>query len=139
MTLDPALGRKLREAAERITTARTDRDRLVIQAYEAGASLREIAFELGVPYDAYIPFMEQPAKWSSDQKEHWIHLANNAREIKVISPGSYKPWKFQERNKAMVNACNVLDAHYIPGISGGTMNCMKYALRIGRATNHHPV
>lgn len=73
MTLDPALGRKLREAAERITTARTDRDRLVIQAYEAGASLREIAFELGVPYDAYIPFMEQPAKWSSDQEDRTRH------------------------------------------------------------------
>lgn len=48
VTVDRALARRLQRAAERIEASTTERDRLIVEALDAGGSLREVAALVGL-------------------------------------------------------------------------------------------
>lgn len=97
------------------------------------------AVDAGVPFDAYIPFTGQHERWPDPDQDLYNDLVRKARRVRIICTGGYRSWKFQKRNEAMVDDCDVLDAHFIPGKTGGTMNCMHYAEQVGRTVVRHPL
>lgn len=50
VTLSPELARRLRGAAKKVQDGTEERNRLICEAAEAGASLREIAAEVGLDH-----------------------------------------------------------------------------------------
>jgi uncharacterized phage-like protein YoqJ len=86
-----------------------------------------ICCELGLPWDAYVPFLGQESAWPADSQREYSRLLKLARRVQVCSPGEYSAKKMQWRNMAMVNECDVLLAVW-DGSDGGTANCVRYAL-----------
>lgn len=85
-----------------------------------------IAYKLGIPFIAAVPFEGQEGKWPDVSKNTYIRLLNVASEIVIVSPGGYAASKLQIRNQWMVDNCNKLIAVW-DGTAGGTGNCVKYA------------
>lgn len=48
--LDPKLARALTRAADKLEAATTERNRLIVEAHQDGASLREIAEHAGITH-----------------------------------------------------------------------------------------
>ncbi len=91
----------------------------------------EEAVALGIPFVAALPCdgMEHP--WPLPSQERFRALLAKARQIVVVSPGPYKPWKLQRRNEWVVDNCGLLLSVH-DGSSGGTYNCLRYAGAVGR-------
>jgi uncharacterized phage-like protein YoqJ len=92
----------------------------------------ETCLELGVPFIAALPCDDMTAMWRPFAKERWFTLCSKAKEVVVVSPGPYKPWKMQKRNEWVVDHCDVLMSVF-DGSPGGTYNCLEYAAQVGRA------
>jgi DNA-binding NarL/FixJ family response regulator len=63
--LDRALARRLRRTADQIATATADRERLIVEAHRAGASLREIAEHAGITHVAVMKLIRRHTKKGS--------------------------------------------------------------------------
>lgn len=88
----------------------------------------QLCIDLGIPWDAYVPFVGQESKWPPDSQRTYRGLLERARQTVVVCHGGYENWKFQRRNEAMVNGCGVLIAVW-DGSPGGTANCVGYAAK----------
>lgn len=75
-----------------------------------------------------IPCKNHKAKWG---KSRWVDLydqiTQQADEVVVVSDCFYNQFVMQERNKWMVDRCDILLALY-NGTEGGTKNCIDYAV-----------
>lgn len=91
----------------------------------------ETCVELGIPFVAALPCDGMETPWSFFAQERFRTLLGKAKEIHVVSPGPYKPWKMQRRNEWMVDRCGRLLAVY-DGSMGGTYNCLEYAAEVKR-------
>ncbi|MHB1784106.1 MAG: SLOG family protein [Acidimicrobiales bacterium] len=91
----------------------------------------EIALERGVALHVYVPFPAQADQWPAAAQERYLRLLELATEVVTVAP-SYRPSAFQERNQAMVDACDVLVGVWDGRQTGGTWNCIEYARRVGR-------
>lgn len=91
----------------------------------------EIALERRVALHAYVPFPAQADRWPAAAQERYVRLLELAAEVITVAP-SYRPSAFQERNEAMVDACDVLVGVWDGRRTGGTWNCIEYARRVGR-------
>lgn len=92
-----------------------------------------------IPFWAYVPFASQADRWEPDQKAHWDWLITRAAVTVLCSTGGYAAWKFQKRNERMVDDADALAAFYLPGKTGGTLNCMNYAVKTERFLISHPI
>ncbi len=77
---------------------------------------------------AYIPCKEQYLKWSSAQIARYRAILLHVDEIVRISE-EYTPACMQMRNRAMVDACDILLAIYTEGARGGTKSTIDYAIK----------
>lgn len=104
------------------------RPSLVISGMALGwdIALAAAAYQLEIPYDAYVPFTGQESKWPLDSQKRYDFYLENARRVVICSPGGYSPSKMQIRNERMVDACDELLALW-NGTAGGTANCVEYA------------
>lgn len=91
----------------------------------------ETCVELGVPFVAALPCDDMGAMWPPHARERLKALVKKAREVVVVSPGPYLPWKMQRRNEWMVDHCSRLYSVF-DGSRGGTYNCLEYAAQVGR-------
>jgi uncharacterized phage-like protein YoqJ len=91
----------------------------------------EIALERGVALHAYLPFPAQADRWPTEAQERYLRLLELATEVVTVAP-TYRPSAFQERNQAMVEACDVLVGVWDGRRTGGTWNCLEYARQVGR-------
>lgn len=87
----------------------------------------EECIALGIPFLAAVPFKNQSGAWPEASRAHYDYLLEMAAEVVVVSGGAYATWKMQARNVWMVDACTELLAVW-DGSSGGTGNCVTYAL-----------
>ena len=88
--------------------------------------LASLFVELHIPWIAAIPFEGQESVWPEKSKKEYRELLKLAKEVVVVSPGSYSTYKMQARNCWMVNhATHILAA--FDGSFGGTANCLRYA------------
>lgn len=90
-----------------------------------------MAVENNIPFIAAIPFKGQDSMWPTASKKTYLYLLNQAKEVVVVSEGNFSPEKMQKRNEWMVDNCDLLIAVW-DGSSGGTANCMKYAVGEGK-------
>lgn len=88
----------------------------------------QLCIELGIPFDAYVPFNGQESKWPKTSQAEYLTLLRKARRVRVIAD-RYSTAAFQRRNEAMVDDCDALIAVW-DGSSGGTANCYNYAARV---------
>jgi len=93
----------------------------------------ETCVELDIPFIAAVACDNVEARWPLPSQERYRRLVEKAREVVVVSPGPYQPWKLQRRNEWMVDHCDRL--YYVhDGSRGGTYNCLEYAAQVGRET-----
>lgn len=98
---------------------------------------RKITLELA------IPFKNQPCKWicKRDVERYFeqLELADvvtyvdklDSYKIRGYQEDIYYPAKMQQRNKYMVDNCDILIAVW-DGSKGGTANCVNYAKKLGK-------
>lgn len=94
------------------------------------------AINLGIPLIAAVPFaVGQESRWSTLDQMQYRRLLNRASHVEVVCDGGYTPQAMQLRNQYIVDNCQVLMAlcKNTSG-SGGTVNCINYALSQGRKT-----
>lgn len=90
-----------------------------------------IAYKLGIPFIAAVPFEGQETAWTQASQKTFNQLIKLASEVVIVSPGKYEAVKMQVRNVWMVDYCDILIGVYNGDKSGGTFNCIECA----RSTN----
>lgn len=86
-----------------------------------------------------IPFEKQAIKWSKASVSKYRHMKEEANVVYVDTLPEYKvrntdecsyhPAKMQKRNEYMVDKCKILVACWNGDKSGGTYNCISYAMK----------
>lgn len=94
----------------------------------------EVGLHLNLPVIAALPFEGYDSKWPSFSREYYKSLLDRCWEVCYINEPGYHPAKLQTRNEWMVENCDVLQAYW-DGSSGGTSNCVDYAMKRGRLVN----
>jgi uncharacterized phage-like protein YoqJ len=87
--------------------------------------------EQNIKYHIFLPFQpEVQAKyWNSNQRKELDKQLKYASGINISDlSGNYDPHLYQERNKKMIDAANILVAFWVGKRKGGTYNAMRYAL-----------
>ena len=79
---------------------------------------------------AAVPFKSQCSNWPQKSQIKYRELLDKADEVVIVSPGEYSPAKMQKRNEWMVDRAEMVFAIWNGG-SGGTANCVKYAMSKG--------
>lgn len=83
--------------------------------------------ELGIPYDAWVPFPEQADRWAPFWQQQHAKALEGAREVHVMCP-SYQSNAYFLRDRAMVDHCNAVVAWLDDGRKGsGTGYTVTYA------------
>lgn len=85
----------------------------------------KVCLEIGIPFVATVPCDNQDKVWNSDQQAQYQGLLTKAKEIVVVSPGEYQPWKMHARNNWIVDQAKVMVVYWDGDFIGGTGNCMK--------------
>lgn len=91
--------------------------------------LANVAYKLGIPFLAAIPFEGQEKAWPASSQKTYHALLNKAVEKVIVCEGGYSSYKMQIRNEWMVDHCDTLIAVW-DETPGGTGNCVKYAQSI---------
>lgn len=81
---------------------------------------------------AFIPFKGQEDKWSTEQKHRYAQILSKTERTVYLSGEGYTPQKMLLRNKAIVDESQRILALYDGRHSGGTDQCVSYAMSIGR-------
>lgn len=95
----------------------------------------ETCVELGIPFVAALPCDRPETPWPLPTQERFRALLVKAKEVVIVAPGEYKPWKMQKRNEWMVDHCSKMLAVW-DGSYGGTYNALEYAAQVGREVEH---
>ena len=95
----------------------------------------EYALSHHIPYTLILPFpVAVMAKfWNPAQASNLRTYAEGALSVQIIhDEDSYDVRAYQLRNEAMVNAADVVFAVWNYKAVGGTANCIRYALSVGK-------
>jgi len=88
-----------------------------------------LAIENKIPFIAAIPCKDQEKMWVQKSKDLYQSiLKNKLCSIQMVSFKEYDLDCMNKRNEWMVDNCDLLIAVW-DGISGGTANCIKYAVK----------
>lgn len=94
------------------------------------------ALDMNIPLICAVPHVGQDSMWPALSRDRYASILQRAKKVVVVSSGSYAEWKMQRRNEWMVNHCTRLAALW-NGSSGGTGNCVQYAInKSGVAIDH---
>jgi uncharacterized phage-like protein YoqJ len=88
-----------------------------------------LAIENKIPFIAAIPCKDQEKMWVQKSKDLYQSiLKNKLCSIQMVSFKEYDLECMNKRNEWMVDNCDLLIAVW-DGTSGGTANCIKYAVK----------
>ena len=97
----------------------------------------EVAIEMGIPFIAAVPFVEQASVWPEVDRNHYVDLLSKAKDI-YIHPQTVVGNKiyagFFGRNKWIVENSQLLVAYMINDKDGGTAHTWKVATKAGKRT-----
>lgn len=102
-------------------------------AYGLDSHAARYALDNSIPLWLVLPFPAKIlcAKWiSNDSRELLFRSVKECTKLSVISP-VFSMQSYQLRNEFMVDAADIL-ATFFDGSPGGTANCVKYAMNVGR-------
>lgn len=91
---------------------------------------------VGVPIRLILalPFEGFDSKWTHKSKVLFESTINSADEVHYVCDPGYAPWKMNKRNEWMVDRAKTMVALLNPDIQkGGTINCLKYATKLGKS------
>jgi len=91
----------------------------------------EIAIKRDLDLIAAIPCRGQEKRWPQKSQDRYNDILSYEKCEKVILADSYAPWVMQQRNKYMVDNCQMLIAAW-DGTLGGTCNCVQYAKKVDK-------
>lgn len=91
----------------------------------------EVSIKLGIPFIASVPFIGQESIWPEHSKKQYRELLAKAKEVVIVSEGSYSVEKMQIRNCWMADRADEVIACF-DGTKGGTKNCIDYAIKKGK-------
>jgi predicted Rossmann fold nucleotide-binding protein DprA/Smf involved in DNA uptake len=94
-------------------------------------AVMEACLRVGVAYEAYVPFVGQEKRWGKADRDAYHRLLAGAARVVVVSDGTYSPYLFKARNKALVDHSEALLALF-SGAPSGTSHCVSYAKSLGR-------
>lgn len=99
--------------------------------------------DLGIPFDACVPFAGQESRWPHSDREVYRRLLAKARAIETVSKRA--PTRgtsiaavakmMQDRNERMVDRADLVLAAW-NGTVGGTANCLAYAREKNKAVEN---
>lgn len=107
--------------------------RYVIQGMAAGVDLMSAraAYQDGIAYGCARPWKGHAPR-RADEYDYFQAIAHAQDIWDVDNSRDYPgPWVYQKRNEFMVDNSDIVIAVW-DGSSGGTANCVKYALKKGR-------
>ena len=111
-----------RDALIAIVKDRTDLHFVVGGALGVDTWAAEFAIAHGIPFTLVLPFRpEVMGKYWTQLQRHIIH-----------DEPSYDVRAYQLRNEFMVNAADIVLAVWTGKKDGGTANCIRYALQVGK-------
>ena len=91
------------------------------------------AIQLGIPFEAYVPFVGQENIWPQKSKDEYHELLSKANKVVICCEGGYSPQKMQIRNCMMCDQLtepnDILLACWNGKENGGTWNCIQYAMK----------
>lgn len=89
----------------------------------------QIAIENKIPFIAAIPCYKQECKWVFKSQQTYQYLVEHKLCTQhIVTETGYTLECMNKRNEWMVNNCDLLIAVW-DGTSGGTANCVKYAVK----------
>jgi uncharacterized phage-like protein YoqJ len=95
-------------------------------------ALATAAVEVGIPFDAAIPFQGQESIWPEASQVRYRELLDKAREVVYVCGPGYAAWKMQRRNEWMCDHATGLLVIHNGDKHGGTWNCLEYARVVGK-------
>lgn len=133
LTSDFVLGIK-RRIIEIIESIPSHVDKEIITGMALGVDqlAAMIAIELGIPFVAAIPCIGQESKWPYKSIDRYQHLISEADLVHYVTREPYNNTCMQKRNEWMIDQMTNLDDILIAvwdGTSGGTKNCIDYAIK----------
>lgn len=94
----------------------------------------QAALIAGVPLSAYVPFWHQPKGWGNADLSEWGRVVGMARDVKVFGRSEpYDVGLYWERNRAMVDDCDLLLVVCGNKKTGGSYGTWQYAVQSGRS------
>ena len=99
----------------------------------------EACLDHSVQYEMYLPFLPkiQSKLWGDEDKALFNRLMKHSSGLTIIDPsGGYDSRGYQIRNIKMVDDSGFTIAFWVGRKSGGTFNCMKYALSQSKFVLH---
>lgn len=96
-------------------------------------ALVQASLDLGIPFDAYLPFAGQELRWPAPAQRRYHELLARARRVVIVSEGGYDVEKMHIRNERMVDDSDFLLALWDGFPKGGTFRCVEYAIQVNRA------
>lgn len=93
-----------------------------------------IAYQMNIPFIVAQPCKNHESKWFKESQIKYAKMLELAHEVVLVSDGTYDELGakcMQDRNIWMVDHCDALIAVW-DGTSGGTANCVKYALKVNK-------
>lgn len=91
--------------------------------------------DLGIGYDAIIPFVGQEKAWSIDSQVQYNYLLSKAESVVTVSEGGYAAYKMFARNKYLVDKLEGKEDFLLALFDGsvsGTKYCVEYAKEQGK-------
>jgi len=83
---------------------------------------------------AAVPFKGQEGKWPQKSRDKFTEILAKCDEVVYVSDPGYAAWKMQKRNVWMVDQVGkdgIVLAVWDGSQSGGTFNCVTYAIEQG--------
>lgn len=93
-------------------------------------AIARACINLGVDFEAYVPFDGQELLWPERAQKEYRHVLSFAKEVKVISKGGYSPKKMFLRNYAMVDDTPVTVSLWNGDRIGGTWDAVQYTQEV---------
>ena len=106
------------------------RPSLVISGMALGwdTAIAEAAYCLGIPYHAYIPFVGQESRWSSNAQKLYHRLLKYAAQVVECEEPGYAAWKMLSRDRRMVDESRRMLARWDGSEASGPGKTVNYAL-----------
>lgn len=99
----------------------------------------QACIENAVKFHLYLPFLPevQSKYWGAEQKQQLSRQIEKASSVTIVDPsGNYEVWRYEERNRIMIDDADILVAFWVGKKRGGTYNAIKYALSKSKPVLH---
>lgn len=124
--IDPQLPFRLRDFAARSLRGLGATSVISGMALGWDMACAHAALEIGVPFEAVVPFPGQESRWPSDMRAEYKWLLERADDVSYVAR-EYSPEALQRRNEVMVDRADCMAALWDGTKGGGTFNCLIYA------------